>query len=72
MTNQEIISKLPVARKIHQSILKEIQKVEARYDKLTFEDVKNIADYYSVEGTATHQALIRIIECEHTITLEIK
>lgn len=72
MTNAQIVAKLPVAKKIYESIRGEILKVEARYDGiLTFDDVKNIAEYYSVKGTDTHAALIRVIECEHTITLEL-
>lgn len=72
MTNQDIVNSLPAARELYTENVEGM--IEMRIHRtgkgLDFEDVRNLAEAVTVEGTAINAALIRIIECENCITME--
>lgn len=71
MTNEKIVAALPKAREIHSRIKYSIEDLVYCAGRLTFDDVKMIAALHAVKGSALYEALVRVIECEHTITLEL-
>jgi hypothetical protein len=72
MLNKDIVNSLARARRIHAKIRYSIYDLIEMNGKLTFADVKTIANSQTVEGSILNVALIRIIESEHIITLEVK
>lgn len=71
MTNEKIVAALPKAREIYSRIKYNIEDLYFLNGRLTFDEVKEIAAAATVEGSALFHALVRIIECENIITLEL-
>lgn len=63
---------LAVARQRYISIENVCHTYTREFGKLTFDNVKEIAAMVATPGTAIYEALVRVIESKHVITLEYK
>ena len=72
--NESIVAALPHAREIVKPAQAFLDGVKEGCGYITFEDVRDAARRVSNEtfGPCLFQAVVRVLECQNTITLEVK